>query len=150
MLHPAPTTKLDPTLARGTIIEVLDETPTNPAQVVLSFPNNSYKSHFETRDDLGTLRSKIGEMVIGRISARARRVDRPQAGGCRIDPCYGPPRRVMGTLEAIDPRSNVILVNAGVRVMLTLTAPGQRAEQFVDADFVACDVMPGASFSLQS
>jgi len=149
MLHPAPTTKLDPTLARGTIIEVRDETATSPAYVVLSFPNTSYKSFLETEDELDTLRSKIGELVIGRISAQARRVDRPQAGGRRIEPCLGPPRRIAGTVEGIDPHANVLVVNAGAPVLLTLTAPGQRASDFVDAGYIAGDLIPGARFSMQ-
>jgi hypothetical protein len=148
MLHPAPTTKLDPTLARGTILDVRDETATSPAYVVLGFPNTSYKSHLETSDDLGVLRSQIGEMVIGRISARARKIVRPMAGGCRLDPCLGPPRRAMGTVEAIDPRANVLVVNAGVPVILTLTAPGQSAKDFSDAEFIACDLESGACFTL--
>ncbi len=148
MIHPEPTTKIDPTLARGTILEVRDATASTPAQVVMSFPNNSYKTAFETSDDLEMLRSHLGQMVMGRIFAKARRVDQPQAGGRRIDPCFGTPRRVMGTVVAIDPIANVLVMDAGAPIVLTLTAPGQDAKQFADADFVACDVMPGASFTL--
>jgi hypothetical protein len=149
MLHPAPTTKIDPTLARGTVLEVCDATANTPAQVVLSFPNTSYKSAFETHDGLEMLRSRIGEMVMGRIYAKARRVDQPQAGGRRIDPCLGTPRRVMGTVVGVDPSANVVVMDAGVPVLLTLSAPGQQAQQFVEADFIACDVFPGTRFALQ-
>lgn len=148
MIHPAPTTKIDPTLTRGTIVEVNDATETKAAQVVLSFPNNSYRSAFVTDDDLGSLRSLIGEMVTGRIFADARRMDRPLAGGRKIDPCFGTPTRVMGTVVAIDPIANVVVVDAGAPVLLTLTAPGQDAKAFADAEFVVCDVAPGARFSL--
>lgn len=148
MIHPAPTTKIDPTLARGTIIEVRDATASTPAQVVLSFPNNSYKTALETSDDLDMLRSHLGEMVTGRIFAKARRIDQPQAGGRRIDPCFGTPRRLMGTVVGVDPLANVLVMDAGAPVVLTLTAPGQEAKQFTHADFIACDVIPGASFTL--
>lgn len=148
MLHPAPTTKIDPTLVRGTIVEVRDVTATNPAQVVLSFPNTSYLTALETNDDLDMLRGHIGEMVLGRIFAQARRVDCPQAGGRKIDPCLGTPRRVMGTVVAIDPHANVVVMDAGVPIVLTLSAPRQKAEQFADADFIACDIAPKARFSM--
>ena len=150
MIHPAPTTQIDPTLARGTIVEVNDATATKPAQVVLSFPNNSYRAAFETNDDLGVLRSHLGEMILGRIFATARRMDRPLAGGRRLDPCFGTPTRVMGTVIATDPVANVVVVDAGAPVILTLSAPGQHAKAFADAEFVVCDVAPGARFSLVS
>ncbi len=149
MIHPAPTTKIDPTLARGTLLEVNDATATKPASVMIEFPNNSYQSVFETNDDLESLRPMIGEMVMGRISVQAKRVDRPQAGGRRLDPCYGTLRRVMGTVVGFDPNANVLAVDAGAVVLLTLTAPGQNAKDFADAEFVACDVLPGALFTFQ-
>lgn len=149
MLHPAPTTKIDPTLTRATLLEVRDATANAPSSVVLGFPNSSYKTMLETSDDLDVLRPLVGEMIIGRIFARACRVDRPHAGGRRIDPCFGTPRRVMGTVIAIDPAANAFVMDAGAPVLLTLTAPGQQASQFADAEFVACDILPGARFALQ-
>ncbi len=149
MIHPEPTTKLDPTLARGTIVEVRDATETKAAQVVLSFPNNSYKCALDTADDLSVLRSKIGEFVIGRISAKARKVVRPLAGGRKIDPCFGTPQRVMGTVIGIDPVANVLLVDTGAPMILTLTAPDQQVQDFADAEFIACDVLPGTNFAIQ-
>ncbi|MBL4697385.1 MAG: hypothetical protein JKX70_00985, partial [Phycisphaerales bacterium] len=63
MIHPEPTTKIDPTLARGTIIEVRDPTANSPAQVVLNFPNTNYKTALETSDDIEVLKSHLGEIV---------------------------------------------------------------------------------------
>jgi hypothetical protein len=83
---------------------------------------------------------------MGRIFAQARRIDVPQAGGRKIDPCFGPPRRVMGTVVAVDPHADVVVMDAGAPVILSLTAPGQKASQFANAEFIACDVLPGASF----
>ena len=151
MIHPAPTTKIDPTLARGTVVEVHDANDAHPAQVVLSFPNTSYQTTLEIEPDLvSKLRSSVGELVTGRIIAQARRVDQPQAGGRKIDPCYGTPTRVMGTVVGIDPIANVLVVDAGAPILLTLTAPGQSAKQFADAAFVASDILPGARFTLVS
>jgi hypothetical protein len=149
MIDPAPTTKLDPTLARGTVVEVLDATDSSPAKVVLSFPNNSYKGSFDTADDLAVLRAKIGEIVIGRISAKARKMVRPLAGGRKIDPCFGTPQRVMGTVIGVDPVAKVLVMDTGAPMIVELTALDQRASDFADAEFLACDVLPGTSFAMQ-
>ncbi len=149
MLHPAPTTKIDPTLTRAVIGSVIDETDRTPAYVVLTFPNTNYQTRLVPTTDLETLRSNVGEMVLGAVSMTARRVDITGAGGRVIDPCVGTPRRIQGTINAIDPGANVLVVNVGpgFNVRLKLGAPGQQAQDFVNADFVTCDVLPGASFA---
>lgn len=150
MLHPAPTTKIDPTLTRATIVEVLDETHANPAMVVLSFANTNYKTHLVT-SQADELRSKIGKTVLGTMHATARRIDPAGAGGRCIDPCVGKPRRVMGTIVGIDDRNNGMVVNVGpnMSMWLTLSAPGQRASSLASAEFLTCDVLPGASFKFK-
>ncbi len=149
MLHPAPTTKLDPTLSRGVIDSIIDETDRTPAYVVLSFPNTNYQIRLVPTTDVETLKSNVGEMVLGAVSMTARRVDVTSAGGRVVDPCVGTPRRIQGTINAIDPSSNTLVVNVGpgFNVRLKLGAPGQQAQDFVDADFVTCDVLPSASFA---
>ena len=149
MLHPAPTTQIDPTLARGTILEVNDSTESSPATVVMGFPNTSYKLTLIATDSVEVLRAQLGEIVLGRIFADAKRIDSPEAGGRRFDPCYGPPRRVMGTVVGTDPKANVLVMDAGVPILLKVTAPNQHASMLANAEFVACDVKPGARFSLQ-
>lgn len=149
MLHPAPTTKIDPTLARGTVLSVRDATDTSPAVVVMGFPNTSYEVELETHGDEGVLKNHIGAMVLGRIYAKANRVDEPDAGGRRFDPCYGRPTRLLGTVVGVDPVANVLVINAGQPVVLSLMAPGQKATQFADAEFVVCDVRPGTAFKFE-
>ncbi|MGJ8637628.1 MAG: hypothetical protein ACSHX5_12360 [Phycisphaerales bacterium] len=148
MLHPAPTTKIDPTLTRTTIDSIIEATHAKPALVVLSFSNTNYKTHLVVDGDLEALRTRIGKTVLGTIHATARRIDTAGAGGRCIDPCIGTPRRVMGTIVGIDPRSNGMVVNVGpnIAVWLTLGSPGQRAIDLADAEFVTCDVVPGTSF----
>jgi len=147
MLHPAPTTKLDPTLTRATVLGVTEPTEVKPAYALLGFPNTDYKIHLEAGDDLDRFRDHTGQMVLCSVHITARRVDETSAGGRCIAPCMGTPRRVQGTVHAIDPGSNTLVVNAGpgFNVRLTLGAPGQRAEDFADAEFITCDVMPGAA-----
>ena len=45
MLHPAPTTKIDPQLTRGVITGVHDATATKPKYAVLSLHNSDYALH---------------------------------------------------------------------------------------------------------
>ena len=149
MLHPAPTTKIDPTLARGTVIEVLGADGLHPDRVVMGFPNTDYKIQLVIEGDASGLRDLVGEMVLGRIYAKARRLDTPEAGGRRFDPCIGPPARLLGTVVAIDPVADLVVLNAGQPVVLSLGSPSQHANEFVDAEFVVCDVMPGASFRFE-
>ena len=148
MLHPAPTTQIDPTLARGTILEVRDADDRHPNRVVLGFPNTDYKIEFVIRGDIEPVRALVGEMVLARLFAQVRRIDTPHAGGRRFDPCIGRPTRILGTIIGADPVANVVVVNAGQPIALEVTAPGQRAESLVDADFVVCDLAPGAWFVL--
>ena len=148
MLHPAPTTKIDPTLTRGTVLKVLSASETKPAMVVIGIPNNSYQIALIARDEPDALSAQLGEIVLGRIFGSAKRIDRPQAGGRKFDPCIGTPTRVMGTVIAVDPRANVVVLDAGTPIILTVTAPGQRADQFTHGEFIACDLVPGTSFSL--
>jgi hypothetical protein len=147
MLHPAPTTKIDPTLTRATIVDVLDETHASEAMVVLSFANTNYKTHLIT-NQADHLRSMVGKTVLGTMHATARRIDPAGAGGRCFDPCVGRPRRVMGTIVGVDPRSNGMVINVGpsMAVWLTLSAPGQQASDLASAEFITCDVLPGASF----
>ncbi|MBO6514627.1 MAG: hypothetical protein JJ974_11740 [Phycisphaerales bacterium] len=148
MIHPAPTTKIDPTLTRTVIDSIIEATHAKPAMVVLSYPNTNYKTHLVVEGDLEDLHTKIGKTVLGTIHATSRRIDPAGAGGRCIDPCMGTPRRVMGTIVGIDPRSNGMVINVGpnIAVWLTLGAPGQKAIDLAGADFVTCDVFPGASF----
>lgn len=146
MLHPAPTTVLDPTLARGTLVEALAADDRHPARVILGFPNTDYRIELELKGDLAPVQALKGEMVLGRIFAVARRIDTPHAGGRRLEPCIGRPTRILATVLGVDPIENILLVNAGQPVALRVAAPGQRAQDLASADFIVCDVKPGAWF----
>ncbi|MFI4897855.1 MAG: hypothetical protein ACIARR_08520 [Phycisphaerales bacterium JB059] len=148
MLDPAPTTKIDPTLARGRVEEIHEATATKPAYVVLSFPNTMYRTHLVPGSPLEALAERAGKTVIGRISAKARRVDKVGAGGRYIEPVAGRPRRVQGAVIATDPSKNTITVNAGAPLTCALTDKRQKASDFDLGDFVSFGVEPGATFTL--
>jgi hypothetical protein len=148
MLHPAPTTKIDPTLARGTILNVLDADDRHPARVVMGFPNSDYQIEFVIKGEVEPVRELMGEMVLARLFVEAKRVDTPKAGGRRFEPCIGRPTRLLGTVVGADPITNVLVIHASQPIALKITAPGQQAQELAAADFIVCDVKPGAWFVL--
>jgi len=110
--------------------------------VVLSVPGTSYQLHLGVYQPLS---AHIGKTVIGAIRAQARRIDVVRTGGKYIEPVYGRPRRIQGTIVAIDPADQTVTIDATVPFVCR-TDGRQRAEQFTVGQFVACDVAPGASF----
>jgi hypothetical protein len=151
MLDPAPTTKLDPTLTRGTLAEVRPATATQPAFVVLTIPNTDYRLHLcPHADDLARFEGREGTKVVGIIRVPAKRLDICGTGGRFVEPCFGRPRRVQGMVRAVLKPENVVVVGAanGLSLHLTPTAPGQTAAQFAEGDFLTCGVLDGASFEL--
>lgn len=141
MIHPAPTTKIDPKLARGVLEEVLPATATKPAFAVISFPNTSYRVHLEP---VGEITAKPGKTIVGTIRARAKRIDTCATGGRFIDPVFGRPRRVQGSIVAIE--GDAVVVNTGVPIHCVPTDPRQKASDFEVGQFVSMGVESGASF----
>lgn len=141
MLHPAPTTRIDPTTARGTLVEVLPQTATKPAFAVISFHNTSYQTHLVP---VGEIRTQPGRTIRGFIRARAKRVDICTTGGRYVDPVIGRPRRVQGSIVAIT--EDAIVVGAGMPIHCTPIAPGQSPADFEVGQFVTFSVESGASF----
>lgn len=144
MITPSPTTKIAPYLARGILAETHAATATKPAYVVVEFPNTSYKTHLLP---VGTISTAIGKRIVGIVRVDARRVDVVKSGGRFVEPVFGRPRRVQGTVVATDASANTVTVSAGFPVVLKLTDPRQRADQFAEGDFVSCDVLDGATFT---
>jgi len=149
MLHPAPTTKLDPSTARGVLKERHPETATKPAMVVLTFYNTQYEMHLLPVGDIADPSGvPLGKRVEGKIRADAKRVDVVTSGGRYVEPVHGRPRRVQGWVVATDNTRNSITVNAGVPIECRLTDRRQSATRFEPGQFVSFDVMRGATFEL--
>src|SRR5262245_7895790 len=98
MITPAPTSKIDPALARGTFVESVAATATKPAFVKIAFPNTNYEMHLLPA---GPVNGEPGKRILGTIRAKARRIDVTETGGRFMEPVYGRPRRVQGTVIAI-------------------------------------------------
>jgi hypothetical protein len=144
MITPAPTSRIDPSLARGVLDEVVEATATHPAFLKISIPNTSYELHLLPTGHVATA---PGKRIVGTIRARCRRIDEVLTGGRFIEPVYGRPRRVQGTIVAIDTPGNAIVVDATVPIHCTPTDPRQKATDFKPGQLVSFDVLDGATFT---
>ncbi|MCA9279435.1 MAG: hypothetical protein H6815_09065 [Phycisphaeraceae bacterium] len=144
MIHPAPTTQIDPALARGTFAGTVNATATQPALVVMTYPNTSYQMHLVCAAGVST---PVGKRCIGTIHAQAKRVDVVRTGGKYIDPVIGKPRRIQGRVVSTDPSRNVVVIDAGVPFHCTLTDARQQASDFNHGDVVACGLAGHSTFT---
>jgi hypothetical protein len=143
MITPAPTTKMDPGLARGILGGARDATATRPAHLILTVPNTSYELQLVP---VGSVRALPGKRIVGPIRAQAGRLDTVKTGGRYIEPVYGRPRRIQGAVVRTDSASNSVVIDAAVPIHCRLTDARQKAADFQPGQFVSCDVMDGATF----
>jgi hypothetical protein len=142
MIEPAPTSKIDPRTARGTLVEVVPATATRPGRIAMGFPNTNYELHLLPT---GPIRTPEGKRLIGIIRARAKRIDVVETGGRFVEPVYGRPRRVQGAVVAAE--GNALVVDAGMPIHCEPTDPRQKAGDFQPGTLVAFDVLDGATFT---
>lgn len=141
------------THARGILEELVPATATRPAHMVLAIPGTSYRLHLRYAETPSTA---VGKRIAGVIRCDARRVDRIESGGRFVEPVYGRPRRIAGTVLACDAASNCIVVDAGgastpgaemgLPIVCRLTDPRQKAADFAWPQMVVFDVCEGATF----
>lgn len=144
MIHPAPTTKIDPSLARGVLHALIPASGSHPAHVAIEFPNTSYQIHLVPT---AAITGEVGKRIIGTISVNARRVDIVDTGGRYFEPVFGHPRRVQGRVISFDEARNVIVIDATVPIHLHLTDARQHARDFAIGVLVTCDVRDGGTFT---
>lgn len=135
MIHPSPTTRIDPSLARGTLAQA------GPELITIEFPNTNYRLDLRP---VSPVHAAPGKRIIGVIRLDARRIDKVDTGGRYVEPVYGPIRRVQGTVVAI--QGDAVVVNAGMPIHCRPIDPRQKASDFAAGDFVSFDAMPGATF----
>ena len=142
MITPAPTTRIDPTIARGTFAGTVAATATKPEFVKIAFPNTSYEMHLIPT---APVRGEEGKRILGTIRAKARRIDTTETGGRFVEPVYGRPRRVQGTVIAI--AGDAVVIDATIPIHCTPTDPRQKASDFQPGQFVGFDVLEGSTFT---
>ena len=133
----------------------MPETVTNAKQVtgvldalegdamVLRIPETSYQIHLKVTD---APKTPVGKRISGMIQVQARRIDKVGTGGRYVEPVEGRPRRVQGSVIAVDPADRTITVSAGVPIVCR-TDERQTPGDFEVGDFVTMGVNAGATFT---
>ncbi len=137
MSESASPTAAAPHHARG----VLDSQ--HDGQIVLAVPGTSYQIHLSVYQPVNT---PAGKRLVGTIRGQARRIDVVRTGGRYIEPVMGRPRRIQGTVVAIDAAGQTLTVDAGVPMVCKVDGI-QRADQFAVGQLVALDLVPGTGFT---
>lgn len=110
--------------------------------IVLGLPETDYQLHLQVDPPIP---AGTSPHLAGTIHARARRVDVVHTGGRYIEPVYGRPRRLQGTIIAIDPIGNTLTVDGSCPIVCKLVA-GQKTSRFNLGQLVSFDVERGATF----
>lgn len=110
--------------------------------IVMRIPGTDYQLRLGVYKPVAV---EIGKRLVGTIRATARKIDSVGSGGEYIEPVYGEPRRIQGSVLAIDGADQTIVVKACVPISVKVGA-GQRADQFEAGQMVAFDVQSGTYF----
>ncbi len=145
MITPAPTTRIDSRLCRGVLEQVIAPSGDGPGHVVISIPDTSYQLRLVAD---GAITARVGHRIVGKIGVKARRIDVVTTGGRYVEPVSGHPRRVQGTIIAVE--GDRVVVNAAVPIWCEPTDPRQSASGFEKGQFVSFDALDGATFTQQS
>jgi hypothetical protein len=112
----------------------------------LRVPGSNYRNSFVFHGDPATL--PAGARVRGTIHAPAWKVDRVELGGNYVEPLYGRPRRMQGTILSVDAAKNELTVQVGYEATVKLPA-GVKGESFKPGDRVGWDNIEMPTFELQ-
>ena len=106
--------------------------------VTLAVPNANYKNSFKLAGVPGSSLPAPGHPVRGKILAPAWKAESVELGGNYVEPLYGRPRRMQGTILSIDAASNELTVQVGYEVTVKLPEK-YKAESFAVGDRIGWD-----------
>jgi hypothetical protein len=93
--------------------------------VTLAVPNSNYKNSFKLAG--GSLPAAGGK-VRGTIHAPAWKAEKVELGGNYVEPLFGRPRRMQGTILAVKSTTNELTVQVGYEVTVKLPAKYKAAD----------------------
>ncbi len=96
--------------------------------VTLRVPNANYRNSFAMTTEAAALPAP-GERVTGTIQAPAWKAEKVALGGNYVEPLFGRPRRMQGTVLAVNTATNELTVQVGYEVTVKLP------EKYKAADF---------------
>lgn len=114
--------------------------------VVVSIPGTSYRLTLTPTVPPQTIPVADGKRLLGVLRGKAQQMHVASAGGRFIEPVYGHPRIVQGTIQSIDRERNRVLVQMVVPAWLDVAA-GQSASEFVPGQLVNMYVESGMTIT---
>ena len=129
-----------PDLARGVLESLSDK------KIVISVPGTDYQLHLVPTISASQINVAVGKRVKGTIHAKALRMFAANGGGRFIEPIWGEPRIVAGSVLAVDQPNRRVLVHTGVPMWMTLEER-QPADLFKEGQLVNCYVQSGTQFT---
>lgn len=114
--------------------------------LVLSLPGTAYQLHLKPGVPIASIATAPGKRIIGRVHGRSLRMHAAVAGGRFIEPVYGHPRIVQGTIAETDRDRNRVLVDMVIPAWLEV-ADGQQASDFAIGTLVNMYVESGMTFT---
>ena len=117
--------------------------------ITLRVPGSNYRNSFAVHGDAAGLAE--GARVRGTIHAPAWKVDRVELGGNYVEPLYGRPRRMQGTILSVNAAANELTVQVGYEATVKLPAGGAgvRADAFKPGERIGWDNIEIPTFELQ-
>lgn len=126
-------------LARGVLAERHED------HIIFAVPGTDYLIRLATALPVA---GEVGKRIRGVIRVQARRIDEVMTGGRYVEPVYGRPRRIQGSVVAVDAHDDTVTVQVHDAVPIVCKTDGaQRASQFRVGQFVSLDAVPGATFT---
>jgi hypothetical protein len=116
--------------------------------VTLRVPGSNYRNSFAIHGDAGKELTP-GARVRGTIHAPAWKVDRVELGGNYVEPLFGRPRRMQGTIIAVNGGSNELTVQVGYEATVKLPEKYQATDYQV-GERVGWDNIEIPTFELQA
>lgn len=117
----------------------------NDDSIVLLIPETEYELHLVLDGDVPEAHSKPGKRIQGTLHARALRMHRSDRGGRFIEPVYGTPRIVQGSVTEVDEADNRLLMDMAVPIRVTLNDRDNAAD-FQPGMMLNCYLESGTSF----
>jgi hypothetical protein len=103
--------------------------------VTLKVPGSNYRNSFVVKDTAALV---PGARVRGNIFGPAWKIDRVELGGNYVEPLVGRPRRMQGTILAVNPATNELTVQVGYEATVKLPAK-YKASDFAIGERVGWD-----------
>ena len=122
--------------ARGILID------TENGKLVIGLPGTDYRLHLVPTIDAREITTPPGKRIKGEIMAQALKVHRARAGGRFIEPVWGEPRIVQGTVLTVEPHR--VLVDVSVPMWVEMTN-GQTPEKLEPGEMINFYVRSGTS-----